>query len=86
MTTTHEPARPTRALDADRRRTTPLRRTALAAGVAYLVSFVSIPTLVLYRGVHLPGFVSGPGPDTPVLVGGLLEVLVATSTSSAGPR
>lgn len=53
------------------------RKYSLAAGVFYLLTFVSIPTLVLYRSVRAPGFVAGPGPDTPVIVGALLEMIVA---------
>jgi hypothetical protein len=55
----------------------PARRTALIAGALYLLSFVSIPTLVLYGPVHDPGYVLGPGPDTPVLLGVALEIVVA---------
>jgi len=55
----------------------PLRRTALIAGVVYLLTFASIPTLSLYGPVREPGFVSGPGPDGPVLLGGVLEMVVA---------
>ena len=55
----------------------PLRKTALAAGVLYLLTFVSIPTLALYVPVHDPKYILGPGPDTGVLVGGVLEVIVA---------
>ncbi len=54
-----------------------LRKTALVAGLCYLISFVSIPTLVLYTAVHEPNFIVGPGPDTPVLIGGVLEMIVA---------
>jgi hypothetical protein len=54
-----------------------LRKTALVAGLCYLISFVSIPTLVLYTAVHEPNFIVGPGPDTPVLIGGVLEIIVA---------
>lgn len=54
-----------------------LRKYSLAAGVFYLLTFVSIPTLALYRSVRAPGFVAGPGPDTPVVVGVLLEMIVA---------
>src|SRR4051812_4185685 len=56
---------------------TPLRKTALAAGVLYLLSFVSIPTLALYTSVRGANYVLGPGPDTPVIVGGILEMIVA---------
>jgi len=56
----------------------PLRKTALAAGILYLLTFVSIPTLFLYDQVrHNPTYILGPGPDTAVLVGGILEVIVA---------
>jgi hypothetical protein len=54
-----------------------LRRTALVVGVLYLLTFVSIPTLALYAAVREPNYVTGPGPDTPVLVGGVLEMIVA---------
>src|SRR5476651_2323059 len=53
------------------------RKTALAAGILYLLTFVSIPTLALYAGVENPHFIAGTGPDTPALVGALLEIVVA---------
>jgi hypothetical protein len=55
----------------------PLRKSALVAGVLYLLTFVSIPTLALYGQVHDPNYVVGPGPDTPIIIGGVLEVVVA---------
>ena len=55
----------------------PLRRTALVAGVLYLLSFVSIPTLALYAPVRDPNYIVGPGPDTGVIVGVILEMIVA---------
>jgi len=55
----------------------PLRKTALAAGVLYILTFVSIPTLFLYGPVKSANYILGPGPDTAVLVGGILEVIVA---------
>ena len=54
-----------------------LRKYSLAAGLFYLLTFVSIPTLALYRSVRGPNFVVGPGPDTPVILGVLLEMVVA---------
>jgi len=54
-----------------------LRKYSLAAGIFYLLTFVSIPTLALYRSVRGPNFVVGPGPDSPVVVGALLEMIVA---------
>src|SRR5207302_5444396 len=54
-----------------------LRKTALIAGILYLLTFVSIPTLFLYDQVrHNPKYILGPGPDTAVLVGGILEIIV----------
>jgi hypothetical protein len=54
-----------------------LRKYSLAAGIFYLLTFVSIPTLALYRSVRGPNFVVGPGPDAPVILGVLLEMIVA---------
>lgn len=58
--------------------TDPMRRTARVAGVLYLITFVSIPTLGLYRPVldHVGTFVLGAGSDTGVLWGALTEVVV----------
>jgi hypothetical protein len=55
------------------------RKTALAAGVLYLLTFVSIPTLALYGSIRDPNYIVGPGPDTAVFVGGILEIIVALS-------
>jgi len=38
------------------------RKIAMAAGVLYLLTFVSIPTLVLYGSIHDPNYIIGPGP------------------------
>lgn len=46
------------------------RKTALVAGVLYLITFVSIPTLGLHRAVQDPNYVLGPGADTGVAFGG----------------
>lgn len=53
------------------------RKTAMAAGVLYLLTFVSIPTLALYKSVHGANYILGPGPDTFVIIGGILEIIVA---------
>ena len=53
------------------------RKTALVAGVLYLLTFVSIPTLGLYVPVHDPNYILGPGPDAGAFVAGILEVVVA---------
>jgi len=54
-----------------------LRKTALVAGVLYLLTFVSIPTLGLYGPVRGANYILGAGPDTGALVGALLEIIVA---------
>jgi Domain of unknown function (DUF4386) len=55
-----------------------LRKTALVAGLLYVITFISIPTLVLYGPVLSdPNYIVGAGPDTPVIIGGILEVIVA---------
>ena len=53
-----------------------MRKTALWAGVMYVLTFVSIPTFALYGSVKESGFVAGPGPDSGVFVGGFLELIV----------
>ena len=55
-----------------------MRKTALTAGVFYLITFISIPTLALYGPVkdHQDWIISS-GSHTGVLVGGFLEVIVA---------
>ncbi len=53
------------------------RKYSLAAGGFYLLTCVSIPTLAMYRAGKGPQYVVGPGPDTPVIVGALLEMIVA---------
>jgi hypothetical protein len=57
---------------------TPLRTTALAAGVLYLVTFItSIPALAFYDKVlHNPACVLGAGADGGVVWGALLEVVL----------
>jgi hypothetical protein len=54
-----------------------LRKTSLAAGLLYLITFISIPTLALYAPIHDPNYIIGTGPDTSVLLGGILEIIVA---------
>jgi uncharacterized membrane protein len=57
---------------------TPLRKTALVAGVFYLITFISIPTLALYSDVKTDrGFIVSAGSSTGVLWGAFLEVIVA---------
>ena len=55
-----------------------MRKTSLAAGILYLLTFVSIPTLALYQPIRDDAdFVLGGGSDTGVLWGALSEVVVA---------
>ena len=56
----------------------PTRKIALVAGIFYLITFISIPTLALYGPVkNHPDWILGSGGHTAVLVGGFLEVIVA---------
>ena len=56
-----------------------MRRRARIAGILYLLTFVSIPTLALYKPVkdHVGTFVLGGGSSTGVMWGALSEVVVA---------
>jgi hypothetical protein len=54
------------------------RKTALVAGIFYLITFISIPTLALYGPIkNHQAWILGSGGHTAVLVGGFLEVIVA---------
>src|SRR3954447_9039638 len=56
----------------------PMRRRSMAAGILYLITFVSIPSLALYKPVkdHVGTFVLGAGSDTGVMWAALSEVVV----------
>ncbi len=57
---------------------TSTRKTALVAGVFYLITFISIPTLALYGPVkNHRDWILSSGSHTGVLVGGFLEVIMA---------
>lgn len=72
MTATTRPAAPTRPSP------DPLRRTSLAAGVLYLLTFVSVPTLMVFRPVQDGArYVLGAGSEVAVLWGSAAEVVVA---------
>src|SRR6476659_1123223 len=60
------------------RRMDPMRRISLTAGILYVITFVSIPTLALYKPVkdNVGTFILGAGSDTGVLWGALSEVVV----------
>ena len=53
------------------------RKRSLAAGIFYLLTFVSIPTLFLYNPIRSAHYIIGSGPDTRAIVGGILEIVVA---------
>ena len=53
------------------------RKTSLLAGILYLLTFVSIPTLALYGPVKSANYILGAGPDTSAIIGGILEIIVA---------
>jgi hypothetical protein len=53
------------------------RKISLAAGLLYLLTFVSIPTLSLYGSVKGSNYIMGAGPETAAMTGGVLEVIVA---------
>lgn len=55
----------------------PQRKTSLAAGICYLLTFVSIPTIALYGPVHGINYITDTAPDTKVFIGGILEMIVA---------
>ncbi|PTA43306.1 DUF4386 domain-containing protein [Micromonospora sp. RP3T] len=54
-----------------------LRKTSLVAGGCYVLTFASIPTLTLYAPVREADYLVGSTSETPVVAGGVLEVIVA---------
>ena len=55
-----------------------MRKTALAAGLLYLLTFISVPTLFLYDPVlHHADYIVSAGSVTGVRWGGVLELIVA---------
>jgi len=53
------------------------RKTSLAAGTLYLLTFISIPTLSLYYEIHQSTFIQSTAPSSDVVIGGILELLMA---------
>jgi hypothetical protein len=54
------------------------RKTSLFAGIFYLITFISIPTLGLYGSMKTDrDFITSSGSSTGVLLGAFLEVIVA---------
>src|SRR5690348_10635301 len=66
-------------LQADREavQMSPRRKTALVAGVLYLLTFVSIPTLFIYGPVKSANYIIVAGPDTAAIIGAILDIIVA---------
>jgi hypothetical protein len=57
---------------------TSTRKIALVAGIFYLITFISIPTLALYGPIkNHQDWILGSGGHTGLLLGGFLEVIVA---------
>ncbi|MFZ1249412.1 MAG: DUF4386 domain-containing protein [Candidatus Saccharimonadales bacterium] len=53
------------------------RKISLTAGILYLLTFVSIPTLTLYSTAKSSGYITGTSSDTAALMGILSEIIVA---------
>lgn len=75
-TNTH--ATPSLSPSSSRRRMPPMRKISLTVGVLYVITFVSIPTLALYKAVKddAGAFVLGAGSTTGVQWGALSEAIV----------
>ena len=65
---------------------TSLRKTALAAGLLYLITYLAIPTLALYGPLLSdPAYIlGGSGNDSSVLWGAVLELIVAFAIVGTG--
>ena len=62
-----------------------MRKTALAGGVLYLMTFLSIPRLALFGPVlDNPDYILGSGSVTGVIVGIVLELIVAFAIVGTG--
>jgi hypothetical protein len=53
------------------------RKTSLVAGILYLITFVSIPTISIYSSIHDTNYLLNGGSDTATIIGGILEIIVA---------
>lgn len=53
------------------------RKISFAAGTLYLLTFISIPTLSLYKPIRDAGYVTSDSSDTGVIIGVLLEIIMA---------
>ena len=75
MNTSHAISRAT--MPHQKRAISPLRKVSLTAGLLYILTFISIPTLILYGPIHEPNYIIGPANNNAVILGGLLEITVA---------
>jgi hypothetical protein len=53
------------------------RKVSRTAGILYVLTFVSIPTLALYRPVKSANYILGSGSNASAIFGGILEITVA---------
>lgn len=53
------------------------RKISLTAGLLYLLTFVSIPSLALYTSAKGTNYILGSSSDYPAIIAGVLEVIVA---------
>lgn len=53
------------------------RKISFTAGILYLLTFVSIPTLAIYGPVKSANYILSAGPDSSAIIGGILEIIVA---------
>jgi hypothetical protein len=53
------------------------RKISLTAGILYVITFVSIPSLALYKPVKSAHYILGSGSDTSAIIAGILEIIVA---------
>jgi hypothetical protein len=63
--------------DRNNTKTSSHRKISLTAGILYLLTFVSIPSLALYGSVKGANYIIGSGSDTAAIVTGILEIIVA---------
>lgn len=53
------------------------RKISRLAGILYIITFVSIPTLGLYKNVKSAHYILSSGSDTAAIIGGISEIIVA---------
>lgn len=53
------------------------RKISLAAGILYLFTFISIPTISLYAPAKGPNYITSSGSDTSAIIGAILEIIMA---------